>query len=750
MKKVIQAFVFALVVLSILAAAGCSGRQNTEGNQPQSPGYAEALYQLKDTDARDRLKVQTIINIVSAESAPLKSLGFTLELETGQEPYAVSVSYRVDSRADYRVPVDIETAWCENAAVIFSLIPNAGRITFYLRDEYGVFGASDYSRDSLSERPGLEYFTDDHMKKAAGSPESFSAYLAKIAQIKNAAEPYTAQQKLFNERARQVYGIIGADYDFYVNEHLDFSVLITPEFIEAAPLKVLAGHKDRLQAVVGSELDFIIYGTRNYKTGGWSSGPPYLFVFDAEKWVTHVNLETYDGQREVQDALGALEKMGILKTRLSARYWLGEDGDKIITYFVRSHSNSEKDLLDGQGKIILAGYENYDLILNYIFAQKGGKWGLYGQSGKLVLAHRYDEILNGNMPDEYKANGPVRVKDGGLWGAINQDGELFIEPQYDFIHMTFYEEVEPFVKVEKGGKLGYITWAGKPLVDTVWDTVFMDVLNDSIDTIFVKQGEKWGAIKVTDEVAQPVDWSHQPSEEAKISYNHWFYESQWAFYRDQIRDAKTDISRDTLLFFHRYFSENNMELRLLPEFSAKGIEDETLLSHFIIANSDDGEWADGSLTEADFDRYMKKYFGDLRYTHKTYGLLEHKDGKYDVRFGFSYHGSVLYEITSLEKRRSADGKDIWKAKINGYYFNEGDGLAEDEYQSDNAKAVWLELKKPDHKYYTFQQMRDRMLLQNPGEKLKATGGWTIEFTVNDPLADIYFTYLSCDSEWTGV
>lgn len=47
-------------------------------------------------------------------------------------------------------------------------------------------------------------------------------------------------------------------------------------------------------------------------------------------------------------------------------------------------------------------------------------------------------------------------------------------------------------------------------------------------------------------------------------------------------------------------------------------------------------------------------------------------------------------------------------------------------------------------------MRDRMLLQNPSEKLKVKGEWTIEFIVNEPLGDIYFTYLSCESTWIGV
>jgi len=450
----------------------------------------------------------------------VKSLEFTLELETDREPYGIKVFYLADNRTNYRFQEDIETAWNKNAAVIFSLIPNAGEITFHLEDEYDVFAVSYYNRENLSKRPGMEYFTDDNVKKAADRIESFSAYLIKISEIKNVTEFYSAEQKLFNERARQVYDIIGDDYAFYVNEGADFSVLITNEFIDTAPIKILTDHKERLLGAVGSEVDFIIYGTRNYKTGDWF-GPPYLFLFDGERLVTYVNLETNDGQREFQESLSAIEKMGILKTKLSARYRLGEGGDKTIEYFVRSNINGQKDLLDKLAKVILSGYENYDLILKYIFAQKGGKWGLYDQSGKLVLGHSYEEIFNPNMPDEYKVNGPVQVKSGGLWGAINQDGKVFIQPQYDFIHMTYYEEVEPFIKVEKDGKFGYITWNGKPLVDIFWDTAFMDVLNVPEDIIFVKnEDDKWGGIRVENEVAQPVDWNLQPSEEAKISRNH--------------------------------------------------------------------------------------------------------------------------------------------------------------------------------------------------------------------------------------
>lgn len=368
MKKVIQVLVFMLAMISIFLVAACSSQTNTPVNQPEPIDYDQALYQLKDTYTGDNSKVHEIVNTLSKKEPSLKSLEFTLELQTDREPYRINVFYLVDSRTNYRSNEDIETAWNKNAAVIFSLIPNAGEITFHLEDEYDIFAASYYQREKLSEHPGMGYFTEDIVKKAADSMESFSAYLFKVSGIKNVSEFYSAEERLFHERARQVYDIIGADYDFYINEGLDFSVLITKEFIENAPIKVLADQKERLTGAVGKEIDFIIYGTRNYKTDDWF-GPPHLFLFDGEKLVTYVNLENQDGQREVQQSLKAIEKMGILKTKLSVRYWLGEEGEKTIEYFVRSHSNGQKDLLDSQDKVILSGYEKYDLILNYLSAK---------------------------------------------------------------------------------------------------------------------------------------------------------------------------------------------------------------------------------------------------------------------------------------------------------------------------------------------------------------------------------------------
>lgn len=346
------------------------------------------------------------------------------------------------------------------------------------------------------------------------------------------------------------------------------------------------------------------------------------------------------------------------------------------------------------------------------------------------------------MPDGYKANGLVGVKSNGLWGAVDQNGKIVIQTRYDSIDLHYYEEVEPFIKVEKEGKYGYLTRDGKTLVEPVWDKAFMDVLNVPEDIIFVRKGSRWGGIRVVEEKALAVDWDLQPSEEAKLSFNAWKYDYQYDFYTHQIQSGEKEVTAVTKLFFQDYFTENRMELWLLPVFTGKAPEWSDL-SDFIIANTNE-EWADGFMTKKEFDRYIEKFFGNLSYTPKKgYGLI-YQDGKFTPSGGFSFPGSYLYELTGLEKGKTQDGRVKWKAHLNGYYFNEDDGYSSDnEYQSKNAKVVWEEMKKEENKGLDFWQVRDQILLDDPGSKLELAREWTIEFTVNEPLGNIFFTYLSC-------
>lgn len=435
---------------------------------------------------------------------------------------------------------------------------------------------------------------------------------------------------------------------------------------------------------------------------------------------------------------------------LTASYWLGEAGKKTIAYKVRTTAGGKKDLLNDEGGIILSGFEDYDLMLNLILARKEGKWGIYTGAGSNLTGHIFEEILNPLMPDDYKVYGPVRVKQEGLWGAIDQEGKIIIQPQYDFVHLTYYEEVEPFIKVEKDGQFGYVTREGKALVDTAWDVAFMDVLNVPEDIIFVKKGDEWGGIRVENAAARPVDWDLQPSDQAKLSFNNWTYDYQYDFYTHQIKGGETAVTAATQIFVNDYFSDHRMELWLLPAFSPGQPMQWGDLAQYILANTGD-QWVNGSIPKAQFDGIVQKFFGSASYTYKPANGFTYKDGNYVFSGGFSFHGGYIYELTDLEMEKTREGEDQWKAVINGYYFNELDGSSTEDikYQSKNAQTVWAEMKKQENKGLNFWQVRDRLVYNDPGSKLDLARKWTIEFTVNDPLGDLYFTYLSCDSREMG-
>jgi len=87
---------------------------------------------------------------------------------------------------------------------MFSLIPNADEFVFSLDDEYGNFTWSFYNRENLSERFGMEYFTADTVKEAAGSLDSYTNYLNMVSAIKNTEDSYGESQKQNIERSKQV------------------------------------------------------------------------------------------------------------------------------------------------------------------------------------------------------------------------------------------------------------------------------------------------------------------------------------------------------------------------------------------------------------------------------------------------------------------------------------------------------------------------------------------------------------------
>lgn len=224
---------------------------------------------------------------------------------------------------------------------------------------------------------------------------------------------------------------------------------------------------------------------------------------------------------------------------------------------------------------------------------------------------------------------------------------------------------------------------------------------------------------------------------AKTGYVH-----QAEFNARQILNGETQITPELMLFFNDYFSKNRNELRLLPEFAFGKAPAWDALSDYITFNAS-GDFVDGSISAESFDRHVTRFFWPAAYTPKNGTGLIYKDGKYTVRYG-SAHGWALYELTGLKnKGKTESGPDKWEATIRGYFFHELDSSPDEGSHSKNGQAVWAEMKKEENKGLTFWQVQDSLVLKNPGSILELGYEWTIEFAVNDPEGDIYFTYMSC-------
>ncbi|MEN6324887.1 MAG: DUF4825 domain-containing protein, partial [Syntrophomonas sp.] len=248
----------------------------------------------------DNSKVGAIVHTLNYTNLPFKSI----ELKTDSEPYGITVNYRVDSRANYRFPESIMTGWNKNAAVMFSLIPNAGEIAFRIFDEYGDFAGAYYERRNLNEHYGMEYFTSDKITEAAGSLASFTDYLNKVSAIKNWADFYSDGQKLHIEKNKQIYSVIGDDREITINSGVNIPVTLTDEIAANPPIKELMDQKDVLAQYSGKKVEFLIYHINNFKT---NHGTFYLFAFDGKQMIAYADLKTSAAEQNAIAKLFALQ-----------------------------------------------------------------------------------------------------------------------------------------------------------------------------------------------------------------------------------------------------------------------------------------------------------------------------------------------------------------------------------------------------------------------------------------------------------
>lgn len=416
------------------------------------------------------------------------------------------------------------------------------------------------------------------------------------------------------------------------------------------------------------------------------------------------------------------------------------------TYYI-AYKNEKTALLDKDKNILLpAEFQGFEILYNLIGAKKDDKWGLYDKKTlKLVVMHTWDDLIDPPMPDDFKANGLVRIKKDKLWGCIDQTGKIIIEPNWDEIRINYYEQVEPFINVKKDGKYGYVSYGGRIILEPIYDVACMDVLNSPDDLIFVKKDGEWGTVKIKNEIAGNVDWSQKPREEVIIGYNNWKYENQYNvktnLLNPNVKDGEIEVNTIVISFFMDYFAKNPMEIRSIPEFKRDKNPNWDELTRFICERFLYNTPASQEFSIEQFDEIANKLFNNISYTHKNSSSLKLENGKY-FPTGWDTTGFVVTKITKLQRAKEPNGEYSFKAEFSSYYFGETD-FVDEEASTPNGKVIREAMKKDEYKGMPYDWIiRNMLIYDNNSTKLTPGSNSIIEFKINNPDEDIWFKYLS--------
>jgi hypothetical protein len=183
----------------------------------------------------------------------------------------------------------------------------------------------------------------------------------------------------------------------------------------------------------------------------------------------------------------------------------------------------------------------YSSTNTFFIAAKGGKYGILGRDGKVVLPFQYSMITSTGyelvtvtknnkkgllssegqpvLPVEYDdivdADRYLMVKKDGKFGAVNRSGNFFLPVEYDAISRMYMADSynASHLLATKNGKKGVIdATTGKVRIDFVYDDLIgyrkysyssTESFNNSI--IAVKNG-KYGMVEISGNVLMPFNY----------------------------------------------------------------------------------------------------------------------------------------------------------------------------------------------------------------------------------------------------
>ncbi len=250
------------------------------------------LYEYKGTYTGDNVGVMNIVGMLDFVGIPVD----TIQLQTDHKPYGITVNYKVDSRADYRFLN--YRGFEQTMAVLFALIPNADEIRCVVYDNYSdlddpdtAFAGAYGARTLLHERSGMEAFTEEAIRSAAETLESFTDYFHRVSELP------LYRNEGGNAMQTAKYAVIGNDCEFVINSILTRRVVVTDELLNQLSLREWIPETNPIFTdYMGKELEFQTQDVRNFKTGERST---YLFVFEGNRLIAHGKIRTAEEGRMI-------------------------------------------------------------------------------------------------------------------------------------------------------------------------------------------------------------------------------------------------------------------------------------------------------------------------------------------------------------------------------------------------------------------------------------------------------------------
>lgn len=414
-------------------------------------------------------------------------------------------------------------------------------------------------------------------------------------------------------------------------------------------------------------------------------------------------------------------------------------------YHVKEKDGRKALYTEGGQEVLPYEFEEFMTHYNMVAAKKDGKWLLYDYEGQRLGDDEWDDVVKTTTPMDNEVNGLVNVKKDGVWGSVDQQGQIVITPNWDGIYLNYYEEVEPFIKVKKDGKYGYLTYEGELVLEAEWDMAVMDVYNSPLDVIFVRLNDEWGTVKVVNNKAQEVDWEQKPRIETQIGFMDSRYTAQAQTVHDLLYSDRWGTSPSVILFFYDYYKQNYSEIANLPQFDGSDPDWDELTkfvyTKFLDVKNPEDQGASPELTQEEFDRIANKYFDQISYTHQSSRWLDYADGKY-TPVGWSDHGIHYYQLKELRRFEIGENEYKFRIKLLGYPFEEGDFNEDSDPVSLNMEALRKKAEEPQYEGRTLHEVLGQVMYQGPKGLLTPSVEHIIEFTMEDPLEDIYLKYLS--------